>query len=66
MAFISIQNTLSTFLTFSRGPVSESRHHAVNIHDVTIDQPEISPYNIDALENIVVLRIEYVIREERT
>ena len=29
-----------------------------------IDQPEISPYNIDALENIVVMRIEYVIREE--
>ena len=46
--------------------MSESRHDAVNIHDVTIDQPEISPYNIDALENIVVMRSEYVIREERT
>ena len=31
-----------------------------------IDQPEISPYNIDALENIVVMRIEYVIREEES
>ena len=29
-----------------------------------INQPEISPYNINALENIVVIRIEYVIREE--
>ena len=46
--------------------MSESRHDAVNIHDVTIDQPEISPYNIDVLENIVVMGIEYVIREERT
>ena len=31
-----------------------------------IDQPEILPYNIDALENIVVMRIEYVIREEES
>lgn len=31
-----------------------------------IDQPEISPYNIDALENMVVMRIEYVIREEES
>ena len=27
-------------------------------------QPEISPYNINALENIVVMRIGYVIRED--
>lgn len=31
-----------------------------------IDQPEISLYNIDALEDIVVMRIEYVIREEES
>ena len=30
------------------------------------DQPEISPYNINALENIVVMRIEYVIREDES
>ena len=30
------------------------------------DQPEISPYNINALENIVVMRIEYMIREDES
>ena len=30
------------------------------------DQHEISPYNINALENIVVARIEYMIREDES
>ena len=30
------------------------------------DQHEISPYNINALENIVVVRIEYMIREDES
>ena len=30
------------------------------------DQPEISSYNINALENIVVMRIEYMIREDES
>ena len=30
------------------------------------DQHDISPYNINTLENIVVLRIEYMIREDES
>ena len=30
------------------------------------DQHEISPYNINSLENIVVMRTEYVIREDES
>ena len=30
------------------------------------DQHEISPHNINALENIVVVRIEYMIREDES
>ena len=30
------------------------------------DQHEISPYNINALENRVVMRIEYMIREDES
>ena len=30
------------------------------------DQHEISPYNINALENIVVMRIEYTIGEDKS
>ena len=30
------------------------------------DQHEISPYNISALENRVVMRIEYMIREDES
>ena len=30
------------------------------------DQHEISPYNINALENIVAMRIEYMIREDES
>ena len=30
------------------------------------DQYEISPYNINALQNRVVMRIEYMIREEES
>ena len=31
-----------------------------------IDRHEISPYNINALENRVVMRIEYMIREDES
>ena len=30
------------------------------------DQHEISPHNINALENMVVVRIEYMIREDES
>ena len=30
------------------------------------DQHEISPHNINALENIMVVRIEYMIREDES
>ena len=30
------------------------------------DQHEISPHNINALENIVIVRIEYMIREDES
>ena len=30
------------------------------------DQHEISPHNISALENIMVVRIEYMIREDES
>ena len=30
------------------------------------DQYEISPHNINALENVVVVRIEYMIREDES
>ena len=38
----------------------------INPLSLKSDQHEISPYNINALENRVVMRIEYMIREDES
>ena len=39
------------------------RKQMINPLSPKIDQPEISPYNIDALEDIVVMRIQQIFQQ---
>ena len=53
-----IQNQLAG--TYNKSPDS------LNPLSPKSDKHEISPYNINALENIVVMRIEYTTSEEKS